>query len=62
MGERVDVSELVGTAEIAARLGMKQQAIVHTWRRRYPGEAASMLDEGEVVARLADFDARRRVA
>lgn len=32
------------------------------WRRRYPGEAASMLDEGEVVARLADFDARRRVA
>lgn len=36
MGERVDISELVGTAEIADRLGMKQQAIVHTWRRRYP--------------------------
>lgn len=32
------------------------------WRRRYPGDAASMLDEEDVAARLADFDARRRVA
>ena len=32
------------------------------WRRRYPGEAASLLDDEKVAARLADFDARRRVA
>ena len=32
------------------------------WRRRYPGEAGSMLDKADVAARLADFDARRRVA
>ncbi len=32
------------------------------WRRRYPGDAASMLDDENVAARLADFDARRRVA
>lgn len=32
------------------------------WRRRYPGDAGSMLDEEKVAARLADFDARRRVA
>ena len=32
------------------------------WRRRYPGEANSMLDEEKVAARLADFSARRRVA
>ncbi|MFO1133928.1 MAG: 4-alpha-glucanotransferase [Rhodoblastus sp.] len=32
------------------------------WRRRYPGEAATMLEEGDVPARLADLDARRRVA
>ena len=32
------------------------------WRRRYPGDAGSMLDEETVAARLADFDARRRVA
>ena len=32
------------------------------WRRRYPGEAGSMLDAENVAARLAEFDARRRVA
>lgn len=32
------------------------------WRRRYPGEAATMLEEVDVSARLADLDARRRVA
>lgn len=32
------------------------------WRRRYPGDAVSMLDEENVAARLAAFDARRTVA
>ena len=32
------------------------------WRRRYPGEAATMLDEADVSARLANLDARRSVA
>ncbi len=32
------------------------------WRRRYPGDAGTMLDKADVAARLADFDARRRVA
>jgi hypothetical protein len=32
---RVDVSQLVGAAEIAERLGMKQNNSLHAWRRRY---------------------------
>ncbi len=32
------------------------------WRRRYPGEAGSLLDVDDVAARLSDFSARRRVA
>ncbi len=32
---KVDVSDLVGTAEIAARLGAKNADLVHSWRRRY---------------------------
>jgi hypothetical protein len=30
------VSQLVGTAEIAERLGVKSPKVVHDWRRRYP--------------------------
>lgn len=29
------MDQLVGAAEIAQRLGMKQNHIVHEWRRRY---------------------------
>ena len=36
MARRVDVRHLVGTAEIAARLGVKRPGVVHDWRRRYP--------------------------
>jgi hypothetical protein len=30
------VENLVGAAEIAERLGVKRQQVVHDWRRRYP--------------------------
>ena len=36
MGRRLDVDKLVGTAEIASRLGIKNSETVHDWRRRYP--------------------------
>jgi predicted DNA-binding transcriptional regulator AlpA len=35
MGRRVDVNELVGTAEIAARLGVGRSTVVHDWRYRH---------------------------
>lgn len=35
MGRRVDADELVGAAEIAARLGVKRLQVVHDWRRRH---------------------------
>lgn len=35
MGRRLDVDHLVGTAEIAKRLGAKHPELVHDWRRRY---------------------------
>ena len=36
MAERVDPANLVGTAEIARRLGVKQHRVVNEWLRRYP--------------------------
>jgi hypothetical protein len=36
MGRRVDVEQLVGTHEIAARLNLADPRVVHSWRRRYP--------------------------
>ena len=35
MGRRVDADQLVGTAEIAQRLGLANSRLVHDWRRRY---------------------------
>lgn len=32
---KVAVEDLVGAAEIAARLGMRQNHTVHEWRKRY---------------------------
>lgn len=32
---RVDISELVGTKEIAERLGVARPAVIHDWRRRH---------------------------
>jgi len=36
VAERVDPANLVGTAEIARRLGVKQHRVVNEWLRRYP--------------------------
>jgi hypothetical protein len=36
MGRRLDVDQLVGTAEIAERLGLAHPETVHDWRRRHP--------------------------
>ncbi len=36
MGRSVDVSDLVGVAEIAERLGLEEPRTVHSWRRRHP--------------------------
>lgn len=30
------MDQLVGTAEIAERLGVRRQQVVHDWRRRHP--------------------------
>ena len=35
MGRRLDVDQLVGVSEIAARLGAASPARVHDWRQRY---------------------------
>ena len=35
MGELIDLAQLVGAAEIAQRLQIKQPHLVHDWRRRY---------------------------
>jgi transposase-like protein len=35
MGRKVDVNELVGTAEIAEKLGLAHPETVHNWRIRY---------------------------
>jgi predicted DNA-binding transcriptional regulator AlpA len=50
MGKRLDVTLLVGAAEIAARLGLSRPQIVHTWRRRYPDfpEPVLVLDMGHL--------------
>ena len=38
MGRRVDVNDLVGTHEIAERLGLSSSQLVRDWRRRYPDD------------------------
>lgn len=35
MGRCVDVEDLVGAADIAARLGVKRLQVIHDWRRRH---------------------------
>lgn len=35
MGRKLDVDLLVGTAEIADRLGVARPQVVHDWRRRH---------------------------
>ncbi len=37
MGRKIDVDDLVGSAEIASRLGLSQVENVHTWRHRHSG-------------------------
>lgn len=36
MGRQVDVDDLVGSAEIARRLGAKRYNLINDWIRRYP--------------------------
>jgi hypothetical protein len=36
VGRRLDVDKLVGSAEIAQRLGVKNPEQVHQWRTRHP--------------------------
>jgi hypothetical protein len=36
MGRQVDVDDLVGSAEIARRLGAKLYNLINDWIRRYP--------------------------
>jgi predicted DNA-binding transcriptional regulator AlpA len=36
MGRMVDVDDLVGSAEIARRLGAKRYNLINDWIRRYP--------------------------
>lgn len=36
MGRRLDVDKLVGSPEIAARLGVQRLQVIHDWRRRHP--------------------------
>lgn len=35
MGRKVDSDDLVGSAEIAKRLGVRRLQVVHDWRRRH---------------------------
>ena len=35
VARRVEVNQLVGATEIAARLGVKRPQVVHEWRRRH---------------------------
>lgn len=45
MGRQVDVTDLVGAAEIAERLGISHAQTVHTMRRRdpsFPAPVASL--------------------
>ena len=35
VGRKVDLDDLVGTVEIAERLGVKRPGVIHDWRRRY---------------------------
>ena len=38
MGRKVDVDALVGTHEIAERLGLASPEVVYSWRRRHRGQ------------------------
>lgn len=49
MGRKVDVEDLVGAYEIAARLGMKRTGVVYDWRRRHP-------DFPEPIVQLASIN------
>lgn len=36
VGRRVDVDHLVGSVEIASRLGVARPQVIHDWIRRHP--------------------------
>ncbi len=41
------MTDLVGAAEIARRLGVGKRQVVHTWRRRYPDDFPEPIAELE---------------
>jgi hypothetical protein len=50
VGRKVDVKNLVGTSEIAERLGVSRHQVVHDWRRRHPDfpEPVAQLKRGAI--------------
>ena len=46
MGRKLDVEQLVGSAEIAERLGVKRQQVIHDWRRRHSDFPVPVLNVG----------------
>jgi predicted DNA-binding transcriptional regulator AlpA len=52
VGRKVDVENLVGTAEIAERLGVSRYQVVHDWRRRHPDfpQPVAQLKRGAIWA------------
>jgi hypothetical protein len=49
MGRRVDVDDLVGATDIAARLDLASGSLVHDWRARYDDFPAPIARVGTVV-------------
>lgn len=48
MSRKVDVEDLVGAPDIAARLDLANPSLVHDWRRRHP-------DFPDPIARLGNI-------
>jgi hypothetical protein len=49
MGRRIDVDELVGTTDIADRLGLSSAQVVREWRRRHADFPAPVAKVGATL-------------
>jgi hypothetical protein len=49
MGRRVDVTQLVGAAEIADRLKLSRAQVVHVWRGRHQDFPAPVYERGRAI-------------
>ncbi len=49
MGRKVDVNDLVGAADIASRLGLRQVQTVHLWRDRHDDFPMPVAQAGRVL-------------